>query len=138
MKILVINGPNLNMLSKRDPKLYGKLSLEEINDKLIKDFPKLEFEFFQSNFEGEIIEKIHSINKNIYKGLIINPGALAHQSIALRDALEIIDVKIAEVHLSKINKRESFRKINYIEDVVDKQFIGEKYKSYYKAAKYLG
>lgn len=138
MKILVINGPNLNMLGKRNPKLYGKMTLDEINKNLEEDFPKMEFEFFQSNFEGEIIEKIHTITSDNYLGLLINPGALAHQSIALRDALEILDVKIAEVHLSKINKREAFRKTNYIADVVTKQFIGEKYKSYYKAVKYLG
>lgn len=134
-KILVINGPNLNMLGKRDIKQYGELTLKEL-DKLIKDrFKNVNISFFQSNSEEKIINKIHKSNK--YDGLIINPAAFTHTSIAIRDALEIINILKVEVHLSNINEREEFRKTNYITGVVNKSFFGEKEESYLKAVKYL-
>lgn len=109
MKILVINGPNLNLLSRRNPAIYGNKSLEEINLELKKRAEEIgvEVEFFQSNHEGEIIDKLQKEAK--FDGVIINPGALAHYSYALRDALESLTKPIVEVHVSNIFGREGFR-----------------------------
>ncbi len=108
MKILIINGPNLNRLSQRNKNLYGKLSLKKIEQMLRKEFPKIKFELFQSNHEGEIIDKIQS-TENEFNGIVINPGGYAHTSVAIRDALEIIRIPKIEVHLSHLAKRETFR-----------------------------
>ncbi|MDD3067485.1 MAG: 3-dehydroquinate dehydratase [Acholeplasmataceae bacterium] len=137
MKILCIHGPNLNMLGKRPKIHYGELTLEEIYQTLVETFPQIEFTFYQSNHEGEIIDTIHASLDENYDGLLINPGALCHQSVALRDALEIVAIKKVEVHLSNINEREDFRKINYIKDVVDQCFMGKKIESYIEAVKFF-
>jgi 3-dehydroquinate dehydratase-2 len=108
MKILVINGPNLNLLNKRDKKLYGKFTLQQIEKKIISEFPKDKFEFFQSNLEGEIVNKIQTASTK-YDGLIINPGGYAHTSVAIHDALELCTIPKVEVHLSHLAKREEFR-----------------------------
>jgi 3-dehydroquinate dehydratase-2 len=108
MKILVINGPNLNLLNKRDKKLYGKFTLQQIEKKIISEFPKDKFDFFQSNLEGEIVNKIQTAS-NKYDGLIINPGGYAHTSVAIHDALELCTIPKVEVHLSHLAKREEFR-----------------------------
>jgi len=108
MKIIVLNGPNLNMLGKRDPNHYGKLTLNDINYKLKSEFPDIEFEFIQSNIEGELINKIQLVNGN-FDGLIINPGGYAHTSVAIRDALDLVKIPKIEVHLSNISKRDNFR-----------------------------
>jgi 3-dehydroquinate dehydratase II len=125
-KIQVINGPNLNMLGKREPEIYGSLSLAQINDDLLS-FAKslgLELDFFQSNHEGAIVDKIHeNFNANI-NGIIINPGALTHTSIALRDALLLLSCPIVEIHLSNIYKRESFRHKSMLADIVTGQVSG--------------
>lgn len=110
MKIIIINGPNLNLLSRRNPDIYGSKSLEEINHELKKQAKEIgiEVEFFQSNHEGEIIDKLQ--NQAEFDGVIINPGALAHYSYSLRDALESLTRPAVEVHLSNIFAREDFRK----------------------------
>lgn len=133
-RILVINGPNLNMLGLRDPKHYGSLTLDKINY-IMAEEKMFEFEFFQSNWEGAIIDKIQTY-KN-YDGIIINPAAYTHTSVAIHDALEIVDIPKVEVHLSMVDERETFRKINFIHDVVDVCFQGEKEQSYLKAVEYL-
>lgn len=135
MRILVINGPNLNMLGKRDVENYGILTLSQINELIIDAFPTESFEFFQSNSEGEIIDKIHQFEN--YDALLINPGAYTHTSIAIRDALEIVTIPKVSCHLSDYKNREDFRKKDYISDVVEFNFSGEKEKSYIKAVKYL-
>lgn len=137
MKLLVIHGPNLGMLGKRDPKHYGSLTLQEIYDALEKRYPMVVFTFFQSNHEGKLIDYIESAFDKDYQGLIINPGALTHQSIALRDALEILPIKKVEVHLSDLMNREDFRRINYIKDVCDGHFMGKKLESYFEAVNYF-
>jgi 3-dehydroquinate dehydratase-2 len=137
MKILCIHGPNLNMLGKRPVNHYGDLTLTQIYEILIDTYPEIEFTFYQSNHEGEIIDMIHASIEEDYQGLLINPGALCHQSIALRDALEIMTIPKVEVHLSNINEREDFRKINYIKDVCDACFMGDKIESYKKAIKFF-
>ncbi|WP_163556067.1 type II 3-dehydroquinate dehydratase [Helicobacter suis] len=115
MKILVIQGPNLNMLGHRDPRLYGPVTLEQIHEKM-EDFAKqneLELEFFQSNFEGEIIDKIQECVGSDCDGIIINPGAFSHTSIAIADAIMLADMPVIEVHLTNIFAREDFRKNTY-------------------------
>lgn len=110
MKVLVIHGPNLNMLGIREPEVYGRQSLEEINESIKEEAKKLgiEVEIVQYNGEKEIIEKIHSAIKDT-QGIIINPGAYTHYSIAIRDALVSVRLPTIEVHLSNIYSREEFR-----------------------------
>lgn len=137
MKLLVIHGPNLNMLGYRDESLYGSMSLEDLYEVLSEHFDDVDFTFFQSNFEGELIEVIQETVEDTYDALLINPGAYTHTSIAIRDALAISQIPKAEVHLSNILKREDFRKIDYIEDVVDARFMGKKIDSYMEAIYFL-
>ncbi len=118
MKILVINGPNLNMLGKREPEIYGCETLDNINQKL-NEFAKMvagdiELEFFQSNIEGEIVSKIQSTDAS---GLIINPAGYTHTSVAIPDAIKAVNIPTVEVHLSNVQAREDFRKISYISPV---------------------
>ncbi len=117
MKILVINGPNLNLLGKRDIKIYGEKSLEEINQELMEKADKMgiELKVFQSNHEGKIIDRIQDYNG--IDGIIINPGALAHYSYSLRDAIETVPVPVIEVHISNIFSREGFRCVSVIAPV---------------------
>lgn len=124
-KVMVIHGPNLNMLGKREPDVYGKETLEEINSKLEKLGKKLgiDVDTFQSNYEGAIVEKLHETSGK-YKGLIINPAAYTHTSIAIRDALLLLDIPVIEVHLSNIYKREPFRHKSMIADIVTAQIAG--------------
>jgi len=107
MKILIINGPNLNLLGFRDTSIYGELTLDDINKSIIKEFPEIEFEFFHSNIEGMIIEKLQ--NAQGIDGLIINPGGYSHTSVAIKDALELIKIPKIEVHLSNLSQRETYR-----------------------------
>lgn len=112
MKILVINGPNLNMLGVREPEIYGEMTLDNINCELCeyaKTLGEIELDFYQSNHEGDIVDKIQSAH-NVYDGIIINPAAYTHTSVAIADAIRGIDVKVIEVHLSNINSREEYRK----------------------------
>lgn len=115
MKILVIQGPNLNILGHRDPRIYGPMTLEQIHANM-QEFAKqnkFEIDFFQSNFEGEIIDKIQECIGGEYQGIIINPGAYSHTSIAIADAIASAGVPAVEVHLSNIFAREDFRKTSY-------------------------
>lgn len=108
MKILVLNGPNLNLLGAREKSSYGDMTLKEIEDVIISEFPEENFDFFQSNLEGELIDKIQNADSS-YHGLMINPGGYAHTSVAIRDALELAKLPKVEVHLSNISAREDFR-----------------------------
>jgi 3-dehydroquinate dehydratase II len=129
MKILLINGPNLNMLGKRDKSHYGDISLKSIEDLLAQEFSKINFEFFQSNIEGEIINKIQS-GREIFDGLIINPGGYAHTSVAIRDALADFPKPKIEVHLSHLANREDFRQTLITASGCDGYISGFKEKSY--------
>ncbi len=108
MKLLIINGPNLNLLKLRDDSHYGSLELDLINEMVLRNFPDINFEFFQSNIEGEIVEKIQQAEGN-FDGIIINPGGYSHTSVAIRDALELVSIPKIEVHLSNLAGREGFR-----------------------------
>jgi 3-dehydroquinate dehydratase-2 len=109
MKISILNGPNLNMLGKRDPDHYGSDTLEDIEKLLIDSFPDHEMVFFQSNLEGELVEAIQSLLDSDFDGVIANFGGYSHTSVAIRDALELLEIPIVEVHLSNIHAREEFR-----------------------------
>ena len=125
-KILVINGPNLNLLGKREIEIYGKPSLKSIEN-TTREFAKnnsLEVEFKQSNEESEIINWIQDCMKNSYNGLLINAGAYTHTSIAIFDALKAIKIPIIEIHLSNIHKREEFRKKSFISEVANGVIFG--------------
>ena len=124
-KILVIHGPNLNMLGKREPHIYGHQSLDEINRELKDRGGQLgiEVEAFQSNHEGEIVDRIQQALDNC-DGIIINPAAYTHTSVAIRDALAMLDIPLIEIHLSNINKRESFRHQSMIADIVAARIAG--------------
>ena len=117
-KILIINGPNLNMLGKREPNVYGSTTLKELEKICTDESKKLDFDisFFQSNSEAEIIDEIQKCHN--YQGLIINAGAFTHTSIAIHDALKILKIPKIEVHISNIYNREEFRKISFISPVV--------------------
>lgn len=108
MKLLILNGPNLNLLEKRDKNNYGTLSLEKIYQVIQNEFPEIDFTFVQSNSEDELIAQIQDAEK--FDGVIINPGGYSHTSIALRDALEILNIPKIEVHLSNLSSREDYRK----------------------------
>ena len=124
-KILVIHGPNLNMLGKREPEVYGTEGLEQINARLEKEAAALdvELDFFQSNHEGEIVEKIQAAPGQC-AAVIINPAAFTHTSVAIRDALLLLDVPIIEIHLSNIYKREPFRHKSLVTDIATGQICG--------------
>ncbi len=125
MKILIINGPNLNLLGVREPDIYGSESLSDIENWL-NDQPEADghsITWFQSNHEGELIDFIHGAMGNV-GGIVINPGAFTHYSYAIRDAIAAINVPTVEVHLSDINTREKFREISVIKDVCLDQISG--------------
>ena len=122
MNILVINGPNLNLLGERDISIYGKETLDELMSQL--NSKKFEFHFFQSNHEGEIIDIIHQ-KRNWADGIIINPGAFTHYSYAIRDAISSVNFPVVEVHLSDIKTRENFRKKLVLSDVCYDTIFGK-------------
>ena len=113
MKILIINGPNLNLLGKREPEIYGTQTFEAYFSKLQKKFPTTSLEYFQSNSEGAIIDKIHEVGFS-YDGIIINAGAYTHTSIAISDAIAGVESPVIEVHISNIYARETFRHHSYL------------------------
>ncbi|MBI2486875.1 MAG: type II 3-dehydroquinate dehydratase [Deltaproteobacteria bacterium] len=118
MKILIVHGPNLNLLGKREPEIYGTTTLDEINSLLKKEAETLgiEIEFFQSNSEGEIVTKIQGAMGK-FDGVVINPGAYTHTSIAIRDAVASTGISTVEVHISNVYKREEFRQKSFISGV---------------------
>lgn len=118
MKILVINGPNLNLLGEREPAIYGGDSLQAINDEIFAKAKELghDIEFFQSNSEGSIIDELHAARTD-FDGIILNAGAYTHYSYAIRDAIAAIRIPVVEVHLSNVNSRDEFRKNSVIATV---------------------
>ena len=132
MKILVLNGPNLNLNEKRSAEHYGLQSLNEIEKYLKEKFQNHQFEFFQSNLEGELIDKIHT-TKESFDGLIINPGGYSHTSVSIKDALEICSIPKIEVHLSNLASREDFRHTMLTASSCDGYISGFREKSYLAA-----
>ena len=123
LKVQIINGPNLNLLGKREPEIYGNQSFEDFFKILQRDFPNLELHYFQSNTEGELLNKIHEVGFT-FDAIIINPGAYTHTSIALRDAISGVKTPVIEVHISNTHQREEFRKKSYVSEVAKGVIIG--------------
>lgn len=133
MEISIINGPNLNLLGSREVEIYGNMTLNELEKRLKnyrKNYNNLELYFFQSNCEGKIIDKIAETKDYNIDGIIINPAAYTHTSVAIYDAIKAVDLPAVEVHLSNINKREDFRKESLIAGACSGQISGFGYKSY--------
>ncbi len=136
-KVLVLNGPNLDMLGQRDTENYGDFTLSQLNNEIKTRYMKhLKLHFFQSNSESKIIDALHlAITRFDY--VVFNPAAFTHYSIAVRDAAEIIKTKLVIVHLSDINMREDFRKIDLFKSLALAQFQGKKQQSYFDALNYI-
>lgn len=138
MKLLVINGPNINLLGIREPQIYGKESYEDLK-RLIYDFclkSSVQVTIYQSNHEGDIVDAIqNAIGK--YDGIVINPAAYTHTSIAIPDALKAAGIPAVEVHISDISSREEFRRISYVSAVCEKTISGKGFEGYTEAISYL-
>lgn len=135
MKCLVVHGPNLNMLGKRNPDVYGSFTMQDINQLLAETYPEVNFTFYQSNHEGALIDLLQGSDE--YDMLVINAGGLSHYSVSLRDAFELVTCKKAVVHLSDIEQRESFRHIDLLKPLADVYVKGLKAQSYVLAIKEL-
>lgn len=112
-KLIIINGPNLNLLGKREPEIYGSKTFTEYYEELKSKFPEVELEYFQSNIEGEIINKLHEVGFN-YDGIVLNAAAYTHTSVGIGDAVKGISTPVVEVHISNVHSREDFRHVSYI------------------------
>jgi 3-dehydroquinate dehydratase-2 len=113
MKIAIINGPNLNLLGKREPEVYGTASFDDCYNALVAQYPNIEFEYFQSNIEGELINELQRVGFTA-NGIIFNPGGYTHTSVAIGDTIAAITTPLIEVHISNVHAREDFRKISHI------------------------
>ena len=113
MRLVIINGPNLNLLGKREPEVYGSDSFEDYLSTLKKKYSDVSIEYFQSNIEGEIIDKLHEVGFN-YDGIILNAAAYTHTSVGIGDAVKAIETPVVEVHISNVHSREDFRHTSYI------------------------
>lgn len=129
MNLIIINGPNLNLLGKREPEIYGSETFENYLDKLKLKFPQVNFNYFQSNIEGEIIDKIQEYGFN-FDGIILNAGAYTHTSIGIGDAIKAINTPVIEVHISNTFSRETFRHQSFISPNAKGVIIGFGLKSY--------
>ena len=138
MKVLVLHGPNLNLLGEREVGVYGKLTLSQLNAQIRRHARalKLTVRIFQSNHEGALIDKLHQ-SRRWMDALVINPGALTHYSYSLRDAIAGVNTRAWEVHLSDIGKREPWRRVSVIEDVVTHRVIGKGPEGYQEALEFL-
>jgi 3-dehydroquinate dehydratase II len=135
-QIVIINGPNLNLLGKRQPEIYGSLTFEEYFESLVRIYPTISLHYFQSNHEGAIIDMIHEIGFR-YDGIVINAGAYTHTSIAIMDAILGVTTPTVEVHISNIYEREDFRHTNYISKAAIKSIIGQGLDGYKQAIDYI-
>ena len=139
LKLLVINGPNLNFLGIREPEIYGKYTYQDLCNLISSKAAELnmDIEIYQSNHEGQIVDKIQEAYFNKVQGIIINPAAYTHTSIAILDALKSVNIPCIEVHISDINTREEFRKHSYISLVSIKQIKGHGFNGYLEAIEYF-
>ena len=141
MRIVIINGPNLNLLGRREVSIYGTKSMEQILVDIQRAYPEVYFEYRQSNHEGELIDWIQEVgllkwNQEVYDGIILNAGGYTHTSVALRDAVACSQVPIVEVHISDISRRESFRQFSLLTDVCA-HAIGQGTDGYQQATEWL-
>ena len=136
MKIAIINGPNLNLLGKREPDVYGNMSFEKYFEQLQSLFPSIGFHYYQSNVEGELINEIQRVGFD-YDGIILNPGGYTHTSVALGDAIAAIKTPVIEVHISNVHAREEFRKISHVSAKCKGTIAGLGLKGYELATKFF-
>lgn len=138
MKILVINGPNINMLGIREKEIYGSGSYDELCAMIKKyaDEKNIDVTLFQSNHEGDIVDEIQKAYKK-FDGIVINPAAYTHTSVAILDALSAVKIPTVEVHISDVSKREDFRQISYVRLVAEKTIMGKGFSGYLEAMDYL-
>ena len=132
MKILILNGPNLNLLGKREPEIYGKLSFEDYLPQLRERFPQHEIAYYQTNHEGVLIDQLQEADGQ-YDAVVMNPGGYAHTSIALADCIRAISIPVIEVHISDISKREPYRRHSYTGEACVKRIMGLGMEGYAKA-----
>ena len=136
MKISIINGPNLNLLGKREPDVYGSISFEDFFEKMILSFPDIDFDYYQSNIEGELINQIQDMGDSS-DGIILNAAAFTHTSVGIADAVKSIKSRVIEVHISNTFSRESFRHKSFLSPVVDGIIVGFGLDSYRLAVESL-
>ncbi len=136
MKIAIINGPNLNLIGKRETDIYGHEDFSEYLNDLRKKYPTVTFNYFQSNVEGELINELHNVGFS-YDGIILNPGGYTHTSVALGDAIAAIKAVVIEVHISNVAAREDFRRISHVSAKAKGTITGLGLKGYELAVKYL-
>ena len=136
VQIIIINGPNLNLLGVRQPEIYGNKSFDDYFVELEKMFPQFNLHYYQSNHEGDLIDKIQAVGYR-FNGIILNAGGFTHTSIALADALRAITTPVVEVHLSNIYEREPFRHVNFIKDSTIHSIVGHGLAGYKEALEYL-
>ena len=136
MKIAIINGPNLNLLGKREPGIYGNESFEDYYQQLQSIFPNVSFSYFQSNVEGELINELHRVGFDV-DGIVFNPGGYTHTSVAIGDAIASIKAPVVEVHISNIHAREEFRHISHVSAKATGTITGFGLKGYELAVKFL-
>lgn len=136
MKIAIINGPNLNLLGKRETDIYGNMSFDEYFASLQGLFPQVQLTYFQSNIEGELIDEIQKVGFS-YDGIVLNPGGYTHTSVALGDAIAAVKTPVVEVHISNVHAREEFRKLSHVSGKSAGSIIGLGLKGYELAIQWL-
>lgn len=136
MKIAIINGPNLNLLGKREPGVYGNTSFEDFLAELKGLYPQVDIHYYQSNVEGELVNELQRVGFD-YDGIILNPAAYTHTSVAIGDAIAAIKVPVVEVHISNVHAREEFRKLSHVSGKSAGSIIGLGLKGYELALQYL-
>ena len=136
MKILIVNGPNLNLLGKREPEIYGSTSFEDYLPQLREKFPQHDLTYYQSNHEGFLIDKLQEAD-GLFDAVVMNPGAYAHTSIAIADCIRAIGIPVIEVHISDITKREPYRRHSYTAEACKACFSGFGMEGYAKAIEFL-
>ena len=136
MKISIINGPNLNLLGKRETDIYGNMTFEKFLDELKKKFPQIEFSYYQSNIEGELINEIQRVGYSC-DGIVLNPAGYTHTSVAIGDAIAAIKAPVVEVHISNVHAREDFRKLSHVSGKSAGSIFGLGLKGYELAVEYL-
>lgn len=136
MKIAIINGPNLNLLGKREPGIYGSQTFEEYFEVLRQQYPQVDLHYYQNNVEGELVNEIQRVGFD-YDGIILNPAAYTHTSVAIGDAIAAIKAPVVEVHISNVHAREEFRKLSHVSAKAAGSIIGLGLKGYELALQYL-
>ncbi len=137
MKILVLNGPNINMLGIREPNIYGKETYKDLQNLILESAQGVEIEFYQSNHEGDLVDKIQDAFFSGVDGIIFNPAAYTHTSVAILDALKATKIPCVEVHISKVEERDAFRQVSYVREACIKTITGEGLYGYVLALEFL-